>query len=216
MKKYLASLGIAVTLISSLGASAAFADTPYQFHIDTTPDIGGNYTSTFDVDTNDFSNGYLFGIQKADHATAMIKAGSGLVFSGNQLNVDGVDQTHISGLSEVLSNKASTSTVNALATRMTNAENNIGALHRTEQVRAQTNTSGIYTWTFETPLPTGQLPIVMAVAEDATTGAMSNVQITAISNTSVTIQTRRITSVLGILGLNTTPQLYVDLVAVSP
>lgn len=88
------------------------------------------------------------------------------------------------------------------------------------RARAQTNTSGVYVWTFPTAFAGGITPIVSVAVEDATTTNMWNHQITALSNTGLTLQLTKTTDVtiLGIhvLGVASTPQAYVHLTATAP
>lgn len=85
--------------------------------------------------------------------------------------------------------------------------------------RAQTNTSGVLTWTF--PVPFTATPIIQITVEDVGgTGNIWNHSISAISTTAVTIQLTKTvdTTVLGIhlLGISATPQAYVHVSAVAP
>lgn len=88
--------------------------------------------------------------------------------------------------------------------------NNLVQVQRT---RVTADASGNYTWTFPTAYASGQAPIVSVVAEDSS-GSLSNVQITAVSNTSVTIHAGKITSALGILSLASNASIPVDITAV--
>ncbi len=81
--------------------------------------------------------------------------------------------------------------------------------------RAQTNTSGSYTWTFNQPFPAGKIPAVVCMVEDNTPNAIWDAKITAASNTAVTVQLTKSlpVTVLGIsvLGIQTNPQAFVHL-----
>lgn len=85
-----------------------------------------------------------------------------------------------------------------------------------QRTRVQTNTSGTYTWTFPTAYATGTVPVVEVTPEDSTSAASTDVRIVSVSNTSVTVQASRITTVLGLLSLNATPQIYVHISAMLP
>lgn len=89
-----------------------------------------------------------------------------------------------------------------------------------QRLRVQTDASGNYTWTLPTPYGAGVIPVVSAVAENASTSTPFNVQITSVSNTSVTVKVLRSStvSVLGILVLGEPvgAQAYVHLMAVAP
>lgn len=82
--------------------------------------------------------------------------------------------------------------------------------------RAQTNTSGAYTWTFPTAF--ASTPVVSITVED-NTSASWNHQITAISTTSVTVQLVKTTAVtvvgVSVLGVAASPQAYVHLTAIG-
>lgn len=84
-----------------------------------------------------------------------------------------------------------------------------------EVTRAQTNTSGTYTWTFPMAFASGTVPVIEATPEDATVSASVDVRVTALTSTSVTVQASRLTTVLGILTLNATPQIFVHLEALQ-
>lgn len=89
-----------------------------------------------------------------------------------------------------------------------------------QRTRAQTNAAGALTWTFPSAYGGGITPIVALAVEDATAGVSWNQQITAISNTSVTIQLTKTTAVtvlgVSVLGVAATPQAFVHLMAVAP
>lgn len=92
----------------------------------------------------------------------------------------------------------------------------IQAIQRT---RAQSDTAGVLIWTFPVAYAGGVTPVVSVAVEDAT-AATWNVQITAISNTSVTVQLAKntVTSILGVsvVSVAATPQAFVHLTAVAP
>ncbi len=87
------------------------------------------------------------------------------------------------------------------------------------QTRAQTNTSGVYTWTFPTAFGSGVIPVIECTVEDSS-AASWNHQITAISNTAMTTQLVKTTAVtilgISVLGVSATPQAYVHLTARAP
>lgn len=103
--------------------------------------------------------------------------------------------TDISGISSYVDTKIASSTLIA------------------QRVRVQTNGTGGYTWTFPTAFSASTTPVIEVTPEDATSAASTDVRITAVSNTSVTIQASRLTTVLGLLSLNSTPQIYVHITA---
>lgn len=78
---------------------------------------------------------------------------------------------------------------------------------------ATTNSSGVYTWTFSTAFPGGYTPTITATAVNATSGVQTNVQLTAVSNTAVSVQANNITAVLGILGLTSASSVVIHMTA---
>lgn len=82
-----------------------------------------------------------------------------------------------------------------------------------ERVRAQTDSSGTYTFTFATAF--SATPVVSIDVESSTTG-ITQAYITSISTTAVTVQTSRATNVLGLLTLQSSPQLFVHIMAMEP
>lgn len=91
----------------------------------------------------------------------------------------------------------------------------LNGVPRVERVRAQTNASGAYTFTFGQAFSASTTPVVSIDVENTTAG-ITQAYITAISNTSVSIQTSRATNVLGLLTLQSSPQLIVHITAVEP
>lgn len=88
-----------------------------------------------------------------------------------------------------------------------------------QRIRAQTSTTGAYTWTFPVAYGTGIIPVVEISVED-NSGAQWSHNITALTNTSMTIQLTKTTAVtvvgISVLGIAATPQAYVHLTAVAP
>lgn len=86
--------------------------------------------------------------------------------------------------------------------------------------RATTDSSGSYTWTFSKAFPAGVTPVVGLTPEDNTSGLTISHKITAISNTSVTIQLARQTSVsilgISVLGIASNAATVVHLTAANP
>lgn len=91
-----------------------------------------------------------------------------------------------------------------------------------QRTRAQTNTSGVYTWTFPTAFGGGVTTVVQITVESSASGSVWNHSISSISNTSITVQlTRSQSSLIGLLGINLlqvtgTPQAYVHITAIAP
>lgn len=88
-----------------------------------------------------------------------------------------------------------------------------------QRTRAQTNTSGLLTWTFPNPFSAGVTPIIEVTVESAAVASWNHA-ITAISNTSVTIQLGKTTAVtvlgVSVLGVASAPQAFVHLTAIAP
>ena len=74
-----------------------------------------------------------------------------------------------------------------------------------QAIRAQTNSSGIYTWTFSTPFANGVVPIIEALAEYSSGSTdVVNVQLSGTpTNTQAVIRvTRTNITLVGLLGLS--------------
>lgn len=130
---------------------------------------------------------------------AFLTMGDGLVASAGAIVVNSPDWNATSGAASIL-NKP---TIQAI-----------------QRIRAQTDTSGVYTWTFPVAYGAGVVPVVSAVAE-GTNASIWNAQITSSSNTSAVIQVNRSTTAVQVLGINvlslqSNPQTFVDLQAVAP
>lgn len=89
-----------------------------------------------------------------------------------------------------------------------------------QRIRAQTNTSGVYVWTFPIAYATGIRPVIEIAIEESTAGAIFSSKITALTNTSVTIQVLRTNAVtvagISVLGAAVGAQAFVHLTAVAP
>lgn len=89
-----------------------------------------------------------------------------------------------------------------------------------QKIRATTNSSGVYTWTFPDAYPPGVTPVISLVAEAPSSATIYNYRITAISNTSVTIAVTRSTPVtvltLSVLGVESAAATTVHITAVAP
>lgn len=88
-----------------------------------------------------------------------------------------------------------------------------------QRTRVQTNTSGLYTWTFQTPFSSGVTPIIQVTVEDSADAAWNH-RIYNLSNTGVTIQLGKLTAttLLGIslLQIVSNPQAYIHIQATAP
>lgn len=123
----------------------------------------------------------------------------------------------VTGLQTALNAKADTSSLATVATSGSyNDLTNKPTIQAIQRVRAQTDASGNYTWTYPNAYASGTIPVIGNTLEDGTANAITNIQITAISNTSVTVRVARSVPVLGILNFSTNPQVYVHLTAVTP
>lgn len=153
----------------------------------------------------------------------------GLNFNSvHQLEIGHFSIDHVENLEALLAGKASTSTVNALSssisasistinTNITSVNSDVGFVYdyfsaqTPQRIRVQTNSSGTYTWTF--PTPYDSVPVINVVAEDATSNVLTNAQVISVSTTTVVVQARRVSTILGILTLTTNPQVYVHITA---
>ena len=154
--------------------------------------------------------------------------GGGLFVDGNTLKVDTIPMSSVTSLDSTITTinsniagKANTShfhSVGQISSFYEGVENGIASstqVVKVQRIATTTDTSGVYTWTFPQAFATGTVPVVTGMTVDSTSGAMSNVQITSISNTQVTVQARRLSTILGILTLTTNPQVTVHLTAVK-
>lgn len=233
LRKIMLGAVLAGSLI--IGAQLAIA-AGYDWHFSTR-----NSTDTADVSTDLNISGSFPEILVTNPATRLPEilqmAGAFDVnFDTDQVNVAiiGEDKVNhleldLAAINASLADKASSASVSSLSSSVSSSLSSISstlsALGSTtsvlassslKRIRVQTDTSGTYTWTFPTAFASGTVPVIMATPEDATAGASTDVRITSISNTSVTVQTSRITTVLGLLSLNATPQIYVHLTAIAP
>lgn len=89
----------------------------------------------------------------------------------------------------------------------------------TLRLRAQTNTAGVYAWTFPTPFPAGTVPVVGVTVEDATTASWNHA-VSNVSNTGFTVTLGKTSAVtllgISVLGVASNPQAYVHLTAAAP
>lgn len=89
-----------------------------------------------------------------------------------------------------------------------------------QRIRAQTNTAGVYVWTFPVAYGTGVFPIVNVTVESALTDPI--IPKIVVTNLAVTVtlirQTPSVISLLGLtlFGSNASPQAYVHLTATAP
>lgn len=94
-----------------------------------------------------------------------------------------------------------------------------GASITTLRLRAQTNASGVYVWTFAVPFPAGTVPIVSVTVEDASTASWNH-SVSSVSNTGFTVTLAKTNSVtllgISVLGVATNPQAFVHLTAIAP
>lgn len=86
-------------------------------------------------------------------------------------------------------------------------------------IRATTDATGKFVWTFPTAFPTGVVPVLTVAVQDATT-VVAQAEITAVSNTSATIQVTRLNSIsmggVMLLGIDTSSATVVHLTAMAP
>lgn len=88
------------------------------------------------------------------------------------------------------------------------------------RTRAQTNTSGVYTWTFPAGTFSATPVIGVAVEDTSGSGASWGHVVTAVSSTSMTVQLTKTTAVtilgISVLGIASSPQAFVHLTAMQP
>lgn len=197
MKKFL--LALALLLSAAFGTHAAFAQAvPYSIRIEQVEPGGQFFFGRYFYPSA--STTYFMMVDGNTSQPKVGALGSAFTWDGTTLDVAAAqaDWNATSGYAQILNKPA------------------VQAIQRT---RALTNTSGAYTWTFPNAYGSGVVPIVDIAVEDATS-ATWNHQITAISNTSVTVQLQKTTAVtvlgVSVLGVAATPQAYIHLTAVAP
>lgn len=88
-----------------------------------------------------------------------------------------------------------------------------------QRTRAQTNTSGAYTWTFPQAYGIGVIPIIQVTVEDGGAGIFDH-KIVSVNNTVVTIQISKtlVATLLGIdvLQVQSNPQAWLHISAMTP
>lgn len=187
--------------ILSLASLSAAAQIPAYGLLTYQGDSGGTYyVGRFFTPPNPSTSYFLM----YDGGTTLPKLGvigNGLAWDGTTLtnNVSSPvnsDWNSLAGLSQIL-NKPPTE----------------------QRTRATTNTSGVYAWTFPSAYAGGVIPIVEITVEDSSASTWNH-QITAISNTGVTIQLTKTSAVtvlgVSVLGIAATPQAVVHLTAIAP
>lgn len=127
------------------------------------------------------------------------------------------DWNAVSGIS-VIANRPS---LVAVATSGNyNDLNNKPTIQAIQRTRVQTDSSGVYTWTFPNDYGGSVIPVVSVAVEDNTSGAIWSSKITAVNHSSVSVQLSKTvpTTILGIsvLGTVSSPQAYIHLTAVAP
>lgn len=115
--------------------------------------------------------------------------------------------------SKVNSMSTSTATGSASGYESASDKSKLDSLPKVQRIRATTDSSGAYTFTFPTAF--GNIPVVSTDIENTAAG-LTQVYITSVSSTSVSIQTARASNILGILTLQSAPQLTVHIVAIEP
>ena len=185
--------------------SASNALTPYELSIIQTNPAGTGFFQRFIAPLSPAPNTSGFLIYDGPTTLPQLGyIGSGLSWNGTTLSATAAAQVNsdwssVSGISEIL---------------------NKPVIVPVQRLRAQTNTAGVLTWTFPTAFRTGIIPVISLTVEDGTAGVTWNEQITAISNTSVSIQLTKTTAVtvlgISVLGVAATPQAFVHLTAIAP
>lgn len=107
---------IALVLLGGSGVAFASTVTQYSFPINT--DAGPD-TTTIDASGTVPNAGYIFGTNPADNSVIKLIVGDGLVSNGAAINVDGVAQSHVAGLSTALA--IITSNINSVRVNLATA-----------------------------------------------------------------------------------------------
>lgn len=85
----------------------------------------------------------------------------------------------------------------------------------TQRIVMATNASGLAVWTFATPYQAGVTPVI-SLAKVNATGDVINLDITAISNTSVTVKASKSVVSLGTLSISVVAAISVHIKADQP
>lgn len=75
----------------------------------------------------------------------------------------------------------------------------------TQRLRVNTNSAGLYTWTYTTPFPNGTVPVIECCCEgpDPQAGTVVNAQVEGVpTNTGCKIRVSRSTTSIQVLGIN--------------
>lgn len=175
-----------------------FAQVPYNYWFRSV-DSGGGVANHWFGDSS-LTAPHLF-LHDAS-GPVQVPLGVGIIYSSGQIKLDlaVISTVGLSGSYNDLTNKPSITTI--------------------QRVRAQTDASGNYTWTYPSAYGSGVVPIISVVAEGGSTVPL-NVQIVGVpSNTSVTFKVLSLpsTSILGIvvLGAPAGAQAYLHVTAVAP
>lgn len=219
--RFLAPL-IGLALVAG-GLTASAAANDFHFSIRNSSDTAD---VTYDLPVNDTRTKFI-AMHGADATPKTYDVGEDFYFDdiNQQMRLNTPLASYkIQGLDDVIASdagKASASTVSSLSSTVSSHTSSISTLNTKvnaipliQRIATSTDSSGNLTWTFPTSFGSST-PVVTVVAEDNTSGALTNVQITAKSATSVTVHSNRITTVLGLLTLTTNPSVTVDITAVS-
>ena len=91
---------------------------------------------------------------------------------------------------------------------------------RAQKTRITTDTTGAVTWVYPIPFPAGIVPVVQLTVEDPTPGNVWNHKVVQTTNTQVSVQISKTTSVtvvgISVLGIAANPQAIVHINAVYP
>lgn len=221
---YLKGFGLAVLLVVGVFGIVKYSSaTAYDWHFSIkngTDDGDIAYDLPIPLDTTDRII-TLNGFNKFPMFTSV---GTGLVIDGDGLSVSNIPVSRIVQLQQILNSiNTATSTLfgtvdanSATLASLTGTVNELATSTLIQRIRVQTNTSGTYTWTFPVAYGTSTIPVIEVTPEDSTSAASTDVRIVSVSNTQIVVQASRITTVLGLLNLNATPQIYVHISAMKP
>lgn len=220
MKKYLGTL-LAFLLVLGGASMASAAANDYHF----SKQDGSNMATTTDAAPSQYVTSFLANDITHGGPAFYYTDGVSLVFDdiNHNFSVGVIQPTQVAGLADNLVSLSSSisslsstesSDVSTLSSLTSSLQTQINNLPTVQRIATTTDATGNLTWTFPTSFGSST-PVVEVTAVDNTSGALTNVQITAVSATSVSIHTNRITTVLGLLTLTTNPSVQVEIMAVS-
>lgn len=233
MKNYLKGFGIVLLLIvTGLGVAKYASASAYDWHL-SLRNSADTVDVPFELNVGVNNRDRMVAVNGSTLQPILFDFGEDFWWDHDnlQLRLNDLGEGKISGLIghlatlssgiATLSSQVSDNTSNIVlnSAYISNLNSIIGS-STVQKIRAQTDTSGVYTWTFPQSYATSTVPIVEITVEDGTSGAVWNHRITAISSTSVSVQITKSTSVtilgISVLGVAASPQAFVHLTAMKP